>query len=86
LPSSPQLTPEAVQALCATWPATTKAHCPAAAAVSGAPEQALQPVHALSQQTPSATMPDAHSKVWAAGVPLGFLGAQVPVVPLVILQ
>jgi hypothetical protein len=69
-----------------TCPATTNAHCPAAAAVNGAPEQALHPVHTLSQQTPSATMPDVHSKLCVAGVPLGFLAVQVPVVPDVILQ
>jgi len=86
LPSSPQGALEAVHALCATWPATTKRHFPAAPAVNGAPEQALQPVHAMSQHTPSATILDVHSKVCVAGVPLGFLAVQVPVVPLAILQ
>ena len=86
LPSRPHTTPEAVQALCAICPSRTNEQVPADAPVSGDPEQALQPVQALSQQTPSATMPEVHSKPWVAGVPLGFLAVQVPVVPLVILQ
>jgi hypothetical protein len=45
-PSSPQVTPDAVQALCATLPLTTFRHWPGAPLVNGEPEQALQPVHA----------------------------------------
>ena len=61
LPSSPQVTPEAAHALWATWPATTGRHWPAAPLVRVPPEQALQPVHATLQQTPSATTPEVHS-------------------------
>ena len=41
--------------------------CPLRAAV-----HALQSVHALSQQTPSAMIPDRHSKYWVAVMPLVF--------------
>jgi len=85
-PSSPHTVPEFVQALCATLPATIFEHCPTAPPVKGAPEQALQPVHVVSQHTPSATMFDVHSKGLVAAVPLGFLAVQVPLVPLTILQ
>jgi hypothetical protein len=54
--------------------------CPFNAAV-----QALQPVHSLSQQTPSAMIPDAHSEVCVAVVPLVFCVAQVPTVVLQLL-
>jgi hypothetical protein len=49
--------------------------CPFKAAV-----HALQPVHSLSQQTPSATIPDTHSKVWVAGLPFAFFVTQMPAV------
>ena len=49
------------------------ADCPFNVAV-----HAEQPVQALSQHTPSATIPDVHSYGWAAGEPFGFLAAQVP--------
>jgi hypothetical protein len=49
--------------------------------------QAEHPVQAKLQQTPSATTPDVHSKVWVAVTPLAFVAAQVPLVaPAGILQ
>ncbi|MBN2576272.1 MAG: hypothetical protein JXP73_17050 [Deltaproteobacteria bacterium] len=51
------------------------AACPFKAAV-----HALQPVHSLSQQTPSATIPDTHSKVWVAVLPFAFFARQMPAV------
>lgn len=47
--------------------------CPLRAAV-----HALQSVHALSQQTPSAMIPDRHSKVWVAVLPFVFFTTQMP--------
>jgi hypothetical protein len=79
LPSEPQVVPEAAHALCATWPATTGRQRPAAPPVKVPPEQALQPVHALSQHTASATMLDTHSKGCVAGVPLTPLVEHFPV-------
>lgn len=49
------------------------AACPFKAAV-----QALQPVHSLSQQTPSATIPDAHSTGCEAGLPFVFFVTHTP--------
>jgi hypothetical protein len=40
--------------------------------------QALQPVQALSQQTPSATTPDVHSLPFVAEMPLLFVAAHFP--------
>ena len=86
VPSVPHTLLAFVHALCATLPATMGRHCPAAPPVKGAPEQALQPVHAASQQTPSAVMFDKHSKPFVAAVPFVPFAVQVPLVPLVILQ
>jgi hypothetical protein len=47
------------------------AACPFRAAV-----HALQPVHSLSQHTPSAMIPEVHSTGWVAALPLGFLATQ----------
>jgi hypothetical protein len=54
------------------WPVVVAA-CPFKALV-----QALQPVQALSQQTPSATTLDVHSLPFVAGAPLLFVAAHFP--------
>jgi hypothetical protein len=51
------------------------AACPFKVAV-----HALQPVQSLSQQTPSAMIPDTHSKVWVDVLPFGFFATQMPAV------
>jgi hypothetical protein len=77
MPSNPQVMPEAVQALWATFPAEIDRHCPVVPPVRSF-VHALQPVQALLQHTPSATIPDEHSYVCSAGDPFAFLAAQVP--------
>jgi hypothetical protein len=85
VPSRPQGSLTAAHVACGSaLPAVTDMHepvvlasCPFKSAV-----QALQPVHALSQQTPSAITPDAHSisRPLPAAVPFGFFVTHRPAV------
>ena len=69
----------AVQVLCGSSPPVlTGRHCPVvfAAWPFSVAMQALQPVQAWWQHTPSARIPEAHSIVWAAGWPSDFCVVQ----------
>lgn len=66
----------AVHALCGSSPESTALHCP----TEPARLHALQPLHCVSQHTPSAQLPNAHWEPTTQAVPLANFGTQL--VPL----
>jgi hypothetical protein len=70
LPSLPHglVAVSSLQASCGSLPSSTGAHVPSAFPVK-VREQALQPVQAVAQQTPSTQWPSSHSLSWAHGTP-----------------